>query len=86
MLLKGEKEEEEEDTWTLRRAARGLSGEKEGCGFDSRDGCARRHLFEIPELLMMVVMVKVMAMAPHSQGRRLQDKEERVERVKNTRV
>ena len=89
MLLKGEKEEEE-DTWTLRRAARGLSGEKEGCGFDSRDGCARRHLFEIPELVMVVVvmvkMIRLMVMAPHSRGRRLQDKEERVRRGKNTRV
>ena len=83
MLPKGE--EEDEDTWTLRCAARGISGEKEECGFDSRDGCARRHLFEIPELVMVVV-IKLMVMAPHSQGRRLQDKEERVRRGKNTRV
>ena len=85
MLPKGE--EEEEDTWTLRCAARGISDEKEGCGFDSRDGCARRHLFEIPELVkVVVVVIKLMVMAPHSQGRRLQDKEERVRRGKNTRV
>ena len=88
MLPKGE--EEDEDTWTLRCAARGISGEKEGCGFDSRDGCARRHLFEIPELVMVVVvmvkMIRLMVMAPHSRGRRLQDKEERVRRGKNTRV
>ena len=83
MLPKGE--EEDEDTWTLRCAARGISDEKEGCGFDSRDGCARRHLFEIPELVMVVV-IKLMVMAPHSQGRRLQDTEERVRRGKNTRV
>ena len=84
MLPKGE--EEDEDTWTLRCAARGISGEKEGCGFDSRDGCARRHLFEIPELVVVVVkMIRMMVMAPHSQGRRLQDKEERVRRGKNTR-
>ena len=83
MLPKGE-EEEEEDTWTLRCAARGISGEKEECGFDSRDGCARHHLFEIPELVMVMV-IKLMVMAPHSQGRRLQDKEERVRRGKNTR-
>ena len=85
MLPKGE--EEDEDTWTLRCAARGISDEKEGCGFDSRDGCARRHLFEIPELVVVVVkMIRLMVMAPHSQGRRLQDKEERVRRGKNTRV
>ena len=85
MLPKGE--EEDEDTWTLRCAARGISGEKEECGFDSRDGCARRHLFEIPELVVVVVkMIRLMVMAPHSQGRRLQDKEERVRRGKNTRV
>ena len=40
--------------------------------------------------VMMTTMVKLtimmMVMAPHSQGRRLQDKVERVERVKNTRV
>ena len=85
MLPKGE--EEDEDTWTLRCAARGISDEKEGCGFDSRDGCARRHLFEIPELVVVVVVViKLMVMAPHSRGRRLQDKEERVRRGKNTRV
>ena len=83
MLPKGE--EEDEDTWTLRCAARGISDEKEGCGFDSRDGCARRHLFEIPELVVVVVkMIRLMVMAPHSQGRRLQDKEERVRRGKNT--
>ena len=85
MLPKGE--EEDEDTWTLRCAARGISDEKEGCGFDSRDGCARRHLFEIPELVVVVVkMIRLMVMAPHSRGRRLQDKEERVRRGKNTRV
>ena len=84
MLPKGE--EEDEDTWTLRCAARGISDEKEGCGFDSRDGCARRHLFEIPELVVVVVkMIRLMVMAPHSRGRRLQDKEERVRRGKNTR-
>ena len=85
MLPKGE--EEDEDTWTLRCAARGISDEKEGCGFDSRDGCARRHLFEIPELVVVVVkMIRLMVMAPHSRGRRLQDTEERVRRGKNTRV
>ena len=71
------------------------------CGFDLRDGCAKRRLFETPgfilmlkmKLLMMAVMmmtmmeklIMMMVMAPHSQGRRLQDKEERVRRGKNTR-
>ena len=68
------------------------------CGFDLRDGCAKRRLFETPGFIlmlkvklltmmkMMVKLIMMMVMAPRSQGRRLQDKEERVERVKNTRV
>ena len=68
------------------------------CGFDLRDGCAKRRLFETPGFIlmlkvklltmmkMMVKLIMMMVMAPRSQGRRLQDKEERVERVKNTKV
>ena len=43
----------------MRRAARELSGEKEECGFDLRDGCARRHLFEIPQMFKMMWLMKV---------------------------
>ena len=51
--------------------------------------CLRYLTFLMIKLLMMLAMVKMarmMVMAPHSQGRRLQDKGERARREKNTRV
>ena len=37
-------------------------------------------------MLTMVMLIMVMTMAPRSPGKRLQDKEERVRRGKNTKV